>query len=508
MTDSLVYPPTSQQHSSLRPTEPSLRAPAHSRGQLRGPSPAASSASSHHSTVDVRDEPKPTSLVTTYLVQTETDSFQDLRLQVIETAQLSRSARPVLFRERSLTAQDEIVDQLVDATTGKTAWTIHRPTRGWYLHVKSPNLPSGFAIPLRPARPEFVTSTTGVQDPTSTPLTFSLGTRLKLDALAQCKTWIKNILDDEADGSVSLQSSGEDSGGFLAVDLNVQQRSSPGSSSQALAAPLSEPGDSIHRSHNARTSSISSVAQLGDTGTQSHARRRSAGRTPMASPDVRMNLSSRFEGVKEVSEDAAEENASGGIAKSLAKQTSPKIRGVTSPNQAIAARPRIASSRQPVQCSFLLLDGAARLPPPPAATSPMSSLAPGRIAEGSQRLGWAKWAWSLVPAPIRPPLSFDTSKSFSVRWIEAPLSQVSAQSQVGAGSRSVEVVRYEDEGSKWAIFGGRTQGTFLFQEAAVKALGIDRAFWMAVSDLTSPSGRGSTSELTLHVNFVFPRRWV
>lgn len=87
--------------------------------------------------------------ITSYLVHTATESVSDLRLQVTEDPQGSHQARtsvsysqhgpkhgvsapprPLWFRERQLTADDEIMDIVVDALTGKASWTIHRPTRG------------------------------------------------------------------------------------------------------------------------------------------------------------------------------------------------------------------------------------------------------------------------------------------------------------------------------------------------------------------------------------------
>lgn len=314
----------------------------------------------------------------------------------------------------------------------------------------------------------------GVQDPTSTPLTFSLTTRVNEAALPNCKAWIDDVRKaEEADMGVGHrddqdQAAAED---FTAVDLsgssaNIARRSVSGSSRQSSSQW--SPG------HAARTSSVSSTPQLsldpGAAGGNSHARRRSSNKTPAASPDMRRKQSiPTFEGVRE--EEAGEEDAN---------QQACTIPQAPSPASTTA-------SAKPAQCYFLLLDGAARLPPP-STSSVASSLAPGRISEGSQRLGWARWAWSLMPEPLRPQLAFDTTKSFSVRWIEVAAavaaSGVSGSNSASNGAKpvtSVEVMRYEDEGSGWSsVFDGRTRGRFVFQEEAVKALRIDRAFWMAV----------------------------
>lgn len=74
-------------------------------------------------------------------VSTASASISDLRLQVCalssggtaeaEHEEESKAVlRPSYFRERTLALNDEIVDQVVDATTGSVMWTVHRPVRG------------------------------------------------------------------------------------------------------------------------------------------------------------------------------------------------------------------------------------------------------------------------------------------------------------------------------------------------------------------------------------------
>lgn len=415
---------------------------------------------------------------TSYLVSTETDSIADLRLQITEdlsgaSSSSRRPPRPLFFRQRTLSTQEEILDGLIDANTGHAAWTIHRPTRGWYLHIRSPALPPNSTIPIRPARPEFVTSTMGVLDPTATPLTFSLGTRVKWDCVARCKEWIGEVDRGE-------------SGTFEDVQLTEGQQG--GNTSMDSITTSSSSSSSFTKGHNARTSSISSAAiQSVD---QRHARRRSAG----PSPDLRrMNLSGTFPKVAEGEQEQEEGPESSTDTKHLHPSDNttahrPPDHGRASPgdepyrsgngNTNHTHHPATHSNRA-TQCYFLLLDGAARNPPRNG-TSPSNTTAPGRIPasasalSSSSRLGWAKWVWSLVPEPVRPPLAFDTSKSFSIRWIDV---QPGVQQQQ---LQSIEVMRYEDTSGYW-LWQSKTKGRFVFQEEAVRALAIDRAFWFAVA---------------------------
>lgn len=176
---------------------------------------------------------------------------------------------------------------------------------------------------------------------------------------------------------------------------------------------------------------------------------------------------------------------------------------------------------KPTHCSFLITDG-------PASTTKgwnlESSLAPGRIlsenSHSGSRLSWARWIWGCVPNAVRPPLAFDTSKNFSLRWVDPPndFIQCSNQSssiqnqhqnreedfsnhdEIGSRDRTtesdedmtkpvsvlekqegrgIEVLKFEDRSGWW--FWGNSKGRLIVQENVVKTLGLDRTFWIAVS---------------------------
>lgn len=138
-------------------------------------------------------------------------------------------------------------------------------------------------------------------------------------------------------------------------------------------------------------------------------------------------------------------------------------------------------------------------------------MAPGRIAEGGHRLGWARWAWSLMPEPIRPPLAIDTSKTFSLRWLDPPrvihdqrdngrVNGSSGSNNDVANERSnngggggediaaiegtsgpgIEVLRFEDR-SGWWFWKAKEKGRITLQVQAVRCLGIDVGFWIALA---------------------------
>lgn len=371
-------------------------------------------------------------------------------------------------------------ESVPSALTGNQADVVapHRPA-SWYLHIRSPLLPPGLSIPLRPARPEFVVSTMGVQDPTSTPLTFSLGTKVDYAALSNCKPWIQDWEEESKPAEGESSEPPAPGSGFIAVELNGMASHGNGEVS------IDRPADTFVQGHTAQTSSISSMATL----EPGHARRRSAGRNRSelpgagSSPALR-GFSGSFAKVEEQENESIADGAdsNGSTTQQESSEAADKPSSIHRPpqlqqplqNGSPPTQP--CFSPRPLQCYFLMVDGAASSRPTSSIISP--PLAPGRVAEGAHRLGWAKWIWSLVPAPVKPPLAFDTTKSFSVRWIEVPQSPGSPSSEQSQ-QQSIEVMRYEDEGGYW-LWDSKTRGRFVYQEEAVRALGIDRGFWMAV----------------------------
>ncbi|KAI9435462.1 hypothetical protein H4582DRAFT_2079572 [Lactarius indigo] len=60
-----------------------------------------------------------------------------------------KSERVIWYKDRLL-SDNEIIEHVVDNATSKVLWEIHRPLRGWYIHLRAPNFPRGVFVPLTP----------------------------------------------------------------------------------------------------------------------------------------------------------------------------------------------------------------------------------------------------------------------------------------------------------------------------------------------------------------------
>ncbi|PWN90347.1 hypothetical protein FA10DRAFT_301611 [Acaromyces ingoldii] len=489
-------------------------------------------------------------------VETATESISDLRLQVVEVGagdsqqqEAKGPRRPRWFRERTLTPQDEIVDRLVDANTAHVTWTTHRPVRGWYLHLRSPLLPPGSAIPLRPSR-------TAAADPSSTPLTFTIGTSIDLRALKHVRTFIESDRMPSSSGALQppQRTSHEPrvSGAFTTVALDQPQEAVTSSTKaqERASSPKHEHTDTPAARSTAREIHVEGSSGRGS----SHARRRSAGisisgsgpASGSASGSRHVSRSSQLDGIapptivveeeEEGDEEKKDKEGHGGVRHPLEdadqpyhKPPSPHALGSRGSSQASKTRKNLSpSGRSPVRssrvpgsspspspspsstsstpspspsmssprsrkerpraCNFLLTDGSGASN---ASWLVESQMAPGRVAEGGHRLGWARWAWSLMPQPIRPPLAIDTSKTFSLRWLDPPPMHERMHGREGgpgtgsgqgaeASGPGIEVLRFEDR-SGWWFWKAKQKGRLTIQAHAVQCLGIDLGFWIALA---------------------------
>ncbi|KAK0568544.1 hypothetical protein OC861_001874 [Tilletia horrida] len=99
----------------------------------------------------------------------------------------------------------------------------------------------------------------------------------------------------------------------------------------------------------------------------------------------------------------------------------------------------------------------------------------------AMRRRWTSWAWAKLPSAIRPgSLPLDTNHDFSVHWVNPPR----LHSREEGAMESVEVLRFEDGGGGgWGVFSGWNEarkGSVVMQEAAVRGLGLERAFWFGL----------------------------
>ncbi|PWN53743.1 hypothetical protein IE53DRAFT_112483 [Violaceomyces palustris] len=463
--------------------------------------------------------------ILSYLIHTETSSVLDLRLQVsiapdLTTDSLQRGStsaasldfrtgdkgakvkeplRPAYFKERTLEENDEIVDRLVDANSARVIWTIHRPSRGWYLHLKSPFLPQGSAVALRPAA-------VNDDDPTISPLTFSLRTSVNMSLLGRVQPNLgRSSLSGEQQGS------GSEGGDFTleaarslssTVSSRVGSRAASGSNlaKEKRVEGAGEVDSTEAEGHSTGRSQVHASTEAG----AGHTRRRSVAGSGNYSTGMR-KVSSKLS--SNITIEVPEERAEGGglltashpnrgpSADRPYSPVEPKNMSFGSPNPAASSRDATSdtsvrskidgrgsntSNKLSMQCDFVLCDG---LRP----CSSFDSSSSGQVGFSGKQ-SWARRIWGMVPLAIRPPLAFDTSKNFSLRWMNAPgmSSSQNGHSSSGQGQGSVhsreglEVLRFEDT-SKWWLWDAKSSGKVVLQKSAIEALGLQKEFWIAIT---------------------------
>ncbi|GAC73316.1 hypothetical protein PANT_9d00043 [Moesziomyces antarcticus T-34] len=367
----------------------------------------------------------------TYLIHTQTDGISDLRLQVShEPSSSKQPPRPAYFRERALTENNEIVDSIIDATTGRTCWSVHRPTRGWYLHLRSPLLPPNTAISLR-------SPSAGEHDPSASPLTFAVRTRIRPQALNRVRSRIDRGEADEGQGSHS----GDDSYAAANDGIRGLAIEGEGMPEVAVAATGREERKTSAGGHARRRS--------GATGSGSHAPdSRSTSKRPSS-------VVAKSPMIPEVDDERSTQPAS---SRKLPKLAIPDTRGSRSangdrpysPNQGSPSH--FASDSAASVCHFLLTDAACK-------TAVQS---------------WTRWACSILPAEIRPSVALDADKSFSLYWTDCPPGAAAGKGE------PIEVVRFEDQSGRW-LWNSHTRGRLALQTSAMHALGLQHEFWISAA---------------------------
>jgi hypothetical protein len=215
-----------------------------------------------------------------YAVEAVSDDVIDWRLQIvrIDGKECGVTRKPQWFRERQLTEDDEIVDALLDAKTGQVKWMTHRPTRGWYLHIRSPNMPRDMAIPLQSVR--------GTRAG-STPLSLCIGTRLDTSTLHKLN---EHIAESNPTSEKLPDTSAHKDDQFTIISLDTHNGFPTHSS------PAKREASTTH----ARASSMNLE--------KSHARRRSAGFRISESTSRHPSKSFETAMVGEVEEQEEDEN--------------------------------------------------------------------------------------------------------------------------------------------------------------------------------------------------------
>ncbi|PWN39428.1 hypothetical protein IE81DRAFT_369104 [Ceraceosorus guamensis] len=484
------------------------------------------------------------SAVAEYVVSTATTSISDLRIQVClpvpesSAASASKVERPIWFKERTLSSEldstlgDEIVDNLIDANSGRVKWSTARPVRGWYLHLRSPSLPPKTAIPLRASRVLSRADAAAI-DVSATPLEVVIGSRIDRQALRRCSCHIPAHARPLHPSRTS-HSRHDSAADFEDVPLSKLE-----ASPRKFPTHISTSGlDASGARHSTSTSLDLGVSRISS---QFHVRKRSAGGASgsadssvgTASEQSARDLGSRNPSASKAPKDVdmVPEEAEDGDWGHRARQDGPKSaktllrppssNGLTNHDRPYEpALPKVLSPLQangnsllhvntpeldgegkdiqPTRCTFVLLDGtgasaegwqsifgAADLKSDSRRSS-ADSLSPKRQSGSSS---WARWAWNMIPAQVRPSLALDSCKSFTVRWIDVPqhTSSTTAAGEMEARTdrtgvrlaNAVEMLRFEDLTPAW--LGAKTRGRLRLQMDAVKAVGLEVDFWIQVA---------------------------
>ncbi|SNX81394.1 uncharacterized protein MEPE_00099 [Melanopsichium pennsylvanicum] len=379
-----------------------------------------------------------------YLVHTETNGISDLRLQVSQEASSSKEPlRPIYFRERFLSEHNEIVDNILDANTARICWSIHRPTRGWYLYLRSPVLPQGTAISIRGGE-------TYKDDPTASPLTFSVNTKVRMQPLSRVRSRINHEPKDlplETRQPAHYETSVDHSGPERALQVGQYSQEST-KEDVVLAVTGRENRKTMSGGHARRRS--------GATGSGSHI------------PDLRhpsKRPSSAVMNAPMIPE-VEDEDATAPILSTDASLSRLAIPATTNTASSAASSPLSAGGDRPYSPTQ-----------PSSSTFPANPLLPRTStfvvteSKAPTKQSWARWACSILPSEIRPNLSLDGDKSFSLFWTDAP-------GEIGNGW--VEVVKFEDQSGRW-MWNSHTRGRLTLQTSAAQAVGLEQEFWVAVA---------------------------
>lgn len=389
-----------------------------------------------------------------YIVHTDTNGVSDLRLQVSQEASSSKQPlHPVYFRERALTERHEIVDSIIDANTGATSWTIHRPTRGWYLYLRSPAMPPGTAISFR--------SDSGDNyDPTATPLSFSLNTRVRMHALEFCRARISTSSDslrhqgdDIAAATTSRESNGTCHGVTVRLEEDVgAQRNEV--QDVAVAVTGRQDRKSSSGGHTRRRSGATgSATNLLDSRQPS----KRASSTIAKSPRI-----------PETDDEPATP------ASQPRNHLPPSRLAIPAASTPSASLPQSPSGDRPYSPSLASTPSLPASPLAPHVSTFLLTDGQGPNSKATTQ-SWVRWACSILPAEIRPSLSLDADKSFSLHWLNPP-----ATTQQGTTAKSVEVVRFQDQSGRW-MWNSHTRGRLTLQTSAMQAVGLPKEFWISAA---------------------------
>ncbi|KAJ9477097.1 hypothetical protein PHBOTO_000760 [Pseudozyma hubeiensis] len=315
------------------------------------------------------------------------------------------------------------------------------------MYLRSPALPQGTAISFR-------SGTEDQDDPAATPLTFSLNTRVRTQALDKVRPRI-----------VSTQCAGRGSSGDTREEVD--------SSSHGLAIHLEEEDD------GARQDAAQSVA-VAATGRQDrkaasggHARRRSGvGGSGSQSLDPRHHGKrpssnvARSPRIPETPDEDSSPPSQQPVRQSLSRLAIP------TKTTSSASSPQSSGADRPYSPTLPSTPGAPASPLAPHTSTFLLTNGQGPQHSAATQ-SWARWTYSKLPASIRPFLSLDADKSFSLFWLNPPASNCST-------TEGVEMVRFEDQSGRW-MWNSHTRGRLTLQASALQAVGLQKEFWISAA---------------------------
>ncbi|PWZ02963.1 hypothetical protein BCV70DRAFT_197208 [Testicularia cyperi] len=497
------------------PPAPSSASSAHRLANGSASAPTSDVATSHSTTCGcAEDGPSGSKNIVSYLVHSQTSGVSDTSLQVSflpssahTRAKQKQPLRPAYLRERILTHRNEIVDKIVDASSGRVCWTIHRPTRGWYLYLRSPVLPPGSAISLRSAP-------VADHDPSVTPLSFTLTTRVRPQPLAHVTQRISS--DGPTNSVTAPRSTANHNGDSLPLPAPSD------SASVSMSGRPSAADEALSKSTDSTATEEVALAtgREGSKPSSGHTRRRSAAGSGTHSVDTgkshRSVALTRSPMIPEIQdEDSAEAGSPSKPAQISNKQLprldippsasfragadrpySPTEPGKQPPGSASDKGLTPDTANQTCEtfdvlrtCTFVLSDGGREACVAAASAAHASgendSSNSGRAGQTAPialkgKQGWARWMWSILPEELRPVLSMDTSKSFSLFWVDPPSLNTSASNNSGGKGTSIEVLRFEDQ-SGWWLWDSQTKGRLIIQQRAMESIGLEKEFWITTA---------------------------
>lgn len=404
-----------------------------------------------------------------YNIETASDEPDDLDILVVpaqfqvsashphDASSFPSASHARWVRRRTLSPRDEIVDQLCDKGAQRVTWAIHRPTRGWYMHLRSSAFPRGSRIEVQPVllgHPLLQSIDHGQAGLSGTPLLLALSTRIQTQHLARARMFVPVATDTSlAPTSDSIVGSG------------AKEHEHDHERYTSITLDHAEEGQDAFPAHT--------TAREDDQPARKHARRRSAGISSTASSTEHLHHVSHsisravHPPGPPLPEESEPEDLTG-----YGDETDESLFNST-------------QTQVPRRARMVIVESSGR--PSRQECSHGSS-----VASPMHSQSWAAWAKDALVGTVRAPLrqingsAAAAPKGFSIWWVDPPRGRTGSESsgqQSGPAQprpAAIEVLRFDDE-SPWWRWKDAHRGRIALQHAAVAALNIDAGMWISVS---------------------------